>query len=148
MDKTAEKILLKYNPSVEDLLPALKDISAIFGYVSKKDAKKAADYFSVPLSKIYETATFYDLISAKKQPLLVIKVCSSTNCVVNNSFAVIKEIENFFHLKAGDENNPKIKLETISCLGRCGEGPVMAINNKIYTQVTASSVHEILKEWM
>ena len=145
---TVEKILLEFDPAAENILPALKKISVAFGYISEKIAEKIADYFSMPVSKIYETASFYDLIKIKKQPPLVIQVCSSANCALNNSLKIAKEIENFLHLKAGDENNPKVRLEMISCLGKCGEGPVVVINNKVYTGVSTSSVHEILKEWI
>jgi NADH-quinone oxidoreductase subunit E len=146
-DMTVEKILLGYDPKTINLLPALKKISAVFGYVSKMDAQKIAGYFSIPLSKVYETASFYDLINTKKQPGLIIKVCSSTHCVMSNSFEIIREIENYFRIKAGDELNPKVKLEAVSCLGQCGEGPIMIINDKVYQNVTASSVHGILENW-
>ena len=145
---TVEKILLEFDPQKDSLLPALKKISAGFGYVSEKEAEKVADYFSVPLSQVYETASFYDEIKVKKQPSLVIQVCSSTNCAVSKSFAIVKEIESYFRIKTGDDSNPQVKLELISCLGRCGEGPIVIINDKIYTGVTKSSVMGILEEWI
>lgn len=147
MEKTLQKILLEYDPLLENLLPALKEISAVFGYVSKKDAQVIADYFSIPLSKVFETASFYDLIKTEKPADIIIQVCSSINCVSANSFEVVSEIENALKIKAGDEFNPKVRLETISCLGRCAEGPVVAVNGKIYEKVTKSEVHRILKEW-
>ena len=145
---TAEKILLKYNPLAENILPVLKEISAAFGYISKVDAQKTSDYFGVPMSKIYETATFYDQIKVKKNPPLVIQICSSSNCALENSLKIIKEIENIFHIKTGDDFNPKVKVETVSCMGRCGEGPIAVINGKVYTNVTRSSVYGILEEYI
>jgi NADH-quinone oxidoreductase subunit E len=143
-----EKILLESNSEVKNLFPALKKISAVFGYVSEVDAQKTADYFSVPLSQVYETASFYNLIKIEKSPTLVIQICSSANCAVNNAFKIIREIENALKIKAGDKFNPRIRLETISCLGRCQEGPIMVVNDKIYENITVSSVHNILKEWL
>ena len=145
--RTAEKILLEFDPEAKNLLPALKKISADFGYVSPSDAEKAADYFSLSLSRVYETASFYDEIKTKKQPDLVIQVCSGADCAMNSSFGIVSEIENYFRIKAGDEFNPKVKLEVISCLERCEEGPIVVINGKIYSQVTVSGVHRILEEW-
>lgn len=148
MGKTVGKILLEYDPVSSNLLPALREISADFGYISKKNAQKVADYFSLPLSQVFETASFYDLIRTKNDPVLIIKVCSGANCAVESSFRIIKEIENCFKIKAGDEFNPKVKLEIISCLGRCGDGPIVIVNDKVYEKVTASSVHTILSEWL
>jgi NADH-quinone oxidoreductase subunit E len=136
--ETIQKILLEFEPRAENLLPALKKISAAFGYVDEKQAKKIADYFSISSAKVFETASFYDLIKTKKQPQISIQVCFSANCAVNNSFEIIKEIENSF----------KIKVEKISCLGRCGEGPIVIVNGKIYEKVTRSSSHAILEEYL
>ncbi|MDO8240855.1 MAG: NAD(P)H-dependent oxidoreductase subunit E [Candidatus Moranbacteria bacterium] len=145
---TVEKILLEFDVELKNLLPALKKINASFGYVSEMDAQKVADYFSMSLSKVYETASFYDLIKTKPQPPLVIQVCSGANCAVKNAYKVIVEIENQLHIKAGDDFNPNVKLEIISCLGQCGRGPIMIINKKIFTQVTPSSAREILQNYM
>ena len=143
-----EKILLEFDPEVKNLLPALEKINAVFGCVSQEDARKIAAYFTLPASKIYETASFYDLINVKKTASLTIEVCSGTHCAVSHSRKIVEEIENHLHIKAGDENHPRIKMEFISCLGRCGEGPVVVINDKVYERVTASGVEEILREWI
>ncbi|MFA6047970.1 MAG: NAD(P)H-dependent oxidoreductase subunit E [Parcubacteria group bacterium] len=144
---TVEKILLEFDPEIKNLLPALKKISAGFGYISQNDAQKLAEYFSVPLSRVFETASFYDEIKTKKQPDLVIQVCSSVNCAVSKSFEIVSKIEDYFKIKAGDEFDQKVRLEVMSCLGQCGEGPVVVVNDKVYTNVTKSSVAGVLEEW-
>lgn len=146
--ETVEKILLEFDPKAENLLPALKRISETFGYVSEKDAQKVASYFSLTLTKVFEVASFYDLVNVKKQPAVSIKVCSGTNCTYDGCRRVIKEIENFFHIKEGDEFHPKVKLVVMSCLGRCGEGPIMIVNGTVYTKVTASGVDDILRSYV
>jgi len=135
---TVQKILLEFESKAENLLPALKKISAVFGYISKNEIDLIADYFSLSPTKVFETASFYNQISTEKPPQVLIQVCSSANCSMNNSFEIIKEIESVF----------KIKVEEISCLGRCAEGPIMVVNGKIYEKVSKSSVHEILKEYI
>lgn len=136
--KTIQNIILEFEPEAKNILPALKKTSAVFGYVSEKDARIMAEYFGVSESKIFETASFYDEIKTEKPARITIQICSSANCMVNGSFPIIREIENTL----------KIKVEEISCLGRCSDGPVMIINGKIYERVTESSVHDILKEYL
>lgn len=144
MIRTVEKILLEFDPEIKNLLPALKKIGANFGYVGEKEAQKISDYFSVPLSKVFETASFYDLIKIEKQPPLLIQVCSGANCAVKSSFRVIEEIEKQLHIKSGDDFNPKVKLEVISCLGQCGSGPVVIVNGKVFTKVLPKSIKSML----
>lgn len=145
---TTEKILLEFDSKLKNLLPALKKINTGFGYVGEIEAQKVADYFSLPLSKVYETASFYDLIKTKQPPPLVIQVCSGANCAVKSAYGVIAEIENQLHVKAGDDFNPKVKLEVISCLGQCGSGPVMIVNGNVFTQVTSNNVDDILRNYI
>ncbi len=144
---TVEKILLEFDPEKTNLLLALKRVSADFGYICEKDAQKIADYFELPLAKVYEVASFYDFIETKKPANLMIGVCSGADCILNSSLGIIREIENYFRIKSGDENNPRVRLERISCLGRCGEGPIVVVNGKVYERVTESGVHKILGEW-
>jgi len=145
---TTEKILLEFLPEQENILPALKKINSAFGYIDKKNAEKVADYFSVSLAHIYETASFYDELKTKKQPPMVIQVCFSTHCSLKNSSAIISEIESALRIKEGDDNNLKFKLEKVSCMGRCGDGPIMVVNGKMHERVTASMVHVILEEYI
>ncbi len=144
---TVEKILLECESKAQNLLPTLKKIGVVFGYVSKEDAMKVAEYFELSLARVYEVASFYDLIETKKTANLEIKVCSGGDCVLGDSTGIVHEIENYFRIKAGDENNPKVKLRKISCLGRCGEGPIMIVNGRVYEKVTRSSIYKILEEW-
>jgi NADH-quinone oxidoreductase subunit E len=144
---TIEKILLKFDPEAKNLLSALKRVSGSFGYICEKDAQKIADYFELSLAKVYETASFYDLLLTKTSARLEIKVCSGGDCCLGGSTELVKEIENYFRIKAGDEFNPRVRLEKISCLGRCAEGPIVVVNGKMYEKVTASSVYKILGEW-
>lgn len=145
--KTTEKILLNYDCKKENLLPALKEVNTFFGFISEKNAQKIADYFSLPLSQVFETASFYDFLKVKNPPQTIIKICSGTVCATMGMRKIIKEIENKLKIKMGDDFNPKIKLESVSCLGHCGEGPILIINDQVYKKVTVSSAYEILEKY-
>ncbi len=148
MSLTVEKILLEFSPRAENILPAIRQISLVFGYVDEEKTGKIADYFSVTKTQIYETASFYDNINTEKQPPFVVRVCFSTHCALSDAKKIIAEIENILHIKLGDVNHPKFKLEMMSCVGRCGEGPVVMVNGKVYERVTVSSVYEMLEEYL
>lgn len=148
MTLTIEKILLDFSPSAGNILPVIQKVSAAFGYVDEKNAEKIADYFSITKSQVYETASFYDLTKTKKSSQMMIQVCFSTHCALNHAAEIIAEIENILHIKAGDENHPKFQLEKISCVGRCGEGPIVIVNGKVYERVMVAMVRGMLEEWI
>ena len=148
MYKTVEKILLEFDPELRNLLPALRKISASFDYVNELEAQKVADYFNINLTKVYETISFYDLLETKSEASLKVKICSGGNCAVAESFKVIKAVERFLGVRAGDDFNPHKKIEIVSCLGRCGDGPIMVINGKIFEKVSSDKIEEIFKGFM
>jgi len=145
---TVEKILLEFPPSAVNILPAIKKIDEAFGYVSRENATALAEYFSVPESKIYEAASFYDLVDTEKPVFCTVKVCFSTHCVLNEAKGIIAEIENILHIKLGDTNHPKFRLEMTDCIGRCGDGPIVMVNDKVYERVAVSSVRGMLEEYL
>ncbi|EKE11764.1 MAG: hypothetical protein ACD_15C00027G0013 [uncultured bacterium] len=145
---TVEKILLGFDPEPRNILPALKKISASFGFVDEENAQKMADYFDISISRIFETATFYDLVKTKKRAPLEIQVCSGANCATKDAYRVIREIERQLKIKAGDQFNPKIRLEIVSCLGQCGNGPVVIINETAFLRVTPRKIYDILKNYL
>jgi NADH:ubiquinone oxidoreductase subunit E len=145
---TIEKILLGFDSEPQNILPVLKEVNAVFGWIEQENAQKIADYFQVPLTRIFETASFYDLIHTKKKPPLEIQVCSGANCATKSAYRVITEIEMQLNIKAGDQFNPDVRLEVISCLGQCGQGPVVIVNGTVFLRVTPRQIDEILCDYL
>jgi NADH:ubiquinone oxidoreductase subunit E len=145
---TLEKILLDFDLEQKNILPVLKRVDATFGFIGEENARKIAGYFQVPVSMIFETATFYDLLGTEKKKPIEIKICSGANCATKDARRVMVEIEKQLGIKAGDRFNPNVRLEAISCLGQCGHGPVAVINGTVFLRVTPSEVSSILKNYL
>lgn len=145
---TVEKILLDFDAEPKNILPVLKKISATFDFVGEDSARKIARYFQVPLARIFETASFYDLIKTKKTTPLEIQVCSGANCATKAAYRVVAEIEKQLNIRAGDRFNPDVKLEVISCLGQCGHGPVAIVNGTVFLRVTPRKVDDMLRNYL
>lgn len=140
------KILLKFEPKKENLLKAIKEINYQEGFISEKTVEILARYFSIKPVEVFSVASFYDEIKVEKPTKILIQICNSANCCLKNSDAIIEVIENFFHQKSGDENQ-KIKIEKISCLGRCLQGPNVVINGTIYEKMNTAKIIEILRQY-
>ncbi|HSH52480.1 MAG TPA: NAD(P)H-dependent oxidoreductase subunit E, partial [Bacteroidales bacterium] len=67
---------------------------------------------------------------------------------VNGNHLMIKEIEKILGIKNGENTtNNKFSLEMTSCMGVCGIGPVMAVNDEYYTCLTVKKVNEIIRDY-
>jgi NADH:ubiquinone oxidoreductase subunit E len=144
-----QQTLLKYEPKPENLLRAIKEINQREGRFSLAAAKQVAEHFGLPLSRIYSAASFYDEIRTKKIPNLLIQVCGGANCTLKQGEAVISELETFFRQKEGEENSKTgLKIERISCLGRCLDGPIMVVNGTIFEKVNPGKALEIIMSYL
>jgi len=146
--QSIEKILLEFDVESRNLLPVLKKTSATFGYINNDHASIIASFFSLPLSRVFEVASFYDLILVKKKPTLMIQICDSPNCGYRASISIIKSLERHLRIKEGDASNPKVRLEAISCLSHCKEGPIMIINGETFMNVNSHLAIDLVNKFL
>ena len=138
------KILLKFEPDKKNLLAAIKEIVKEKGFFSEKEAEKTASHFRLSVAQVFSAASFYDEIVTKKPSEVVVKFCDSPNCQTRNIEKIIHEIETLYRQRVGDDNNKKLKIERMSCLGRCLDGPIMMVNGIIYEKVDSARAIDIL----
>jgi len=147
--REVEKILDQY-PFVQrdNLIPILQEIQKKFGYISEEAIVMVGSYLKMPTSKIYGLATFYNQFRFSPQGQFHIKICNGTSCHVNANQLILKEVENILGIKDGEKTKDnRFSLETTTCMGVCGMGPVMAVNDRYYTQLTVTEVNKIIKNY-
>jgi len=143
-----QKILLKFEPKPENLLAALKGIQKENGYIGKRECEEAALYFSLPLARVFSSASFYDFLKTKKEPKKIIKICSGGPCLEEKSMEVARQIEMLLKIELENDAHPKYKLEMMSCAGLCDQGPVMMIDDQIFEKVKPETVDDILANYL
>ncbi|MFH1183013.1 MAG: NAD(P)H-dependent oxidoreductase subunit E [Candidatus Moraniibacteriota bacterium] len=144
MQPTIQKILLSFDPEKRNVLPALKKINKVFGYISQENVYKIAQYFSKSPAEVFSTVSFYDDLRYTPPPSVQIKLCMSVPCELDGASQVMQEIENFLGAKADRDKTPKLEINSTSCHGRCQRGPVMVVNENVYEQVKPEMVDDIL----
>ena len=143
-----QKILLQHEPRPENLLRVLKAAQKENKYIGKKECEKIAEYFSVPLARVYSFASFFSGIQTKKEDKKIIRICSGGPCLSEDSARVARQIEMLLRLEAGNDAHPKYKLEYMSCLGLCDRGPVMMVDENIFEKVKPENVDDIIKNYL
>jgi NADH:ubiquinone oxidoreductase subunit E len=102
----------------------------------------------VPKSSLFSVASFYSMLSTKPRGKHVIQFCESAPCHVVGGRQVWKALEDWLGLKAGETSTDGMwTLVTTSCLGVCGVGPVIIIDDDIFGNVQADQVDEILSRY-
>jgi len=145
-----ESILEKY-PFVQrdNIIPILQDIQKNYGFLSEESIIKVGKYLNMPTSKIYGLATFYNQFRFEAKAKYHIRICNGTSCHINSNQLIINEIEKRLGIENGGITKDGLfSLEETKCMGACGLGPVMAINEKYYTEVSVHEVPDIIEYYL
>ncbi len=131
-----------------ELIPILQEINHQLGYVSDEAIQELSQQMNIPSSHIYSVVTFYRMLSSEPTGKHAIQFCESAPCHVAGGRQVWEKLQDELGLKKGQtSDDDQWTLLTTSCLGVCGVGPVMIIDNDIYGNVTPEQVPDILSHY-
>jgi NADH:ubiquinone oxidoreductase subunit E len=75
----------------------------------------------------------------------VIRVCLGEACVANRSQQLLAEVQRILGVRLGETTaNGETTLERVYCLGNCGVGPTVMVDETIYGRLSASDVQNII----
>ncbi|HDJ34534.1 MAG TPA: NADH-quinone oxidoreductase subunit NuoE [Bacteroidetes bacterium] len=130
-----------------NLIPILQEIQERQGYLSREAVKEVGEYLSLPASKIFGVATFYNQFRFEPRGKYHIQVCRGTACHVLGSATVLEELEKTLKIKPGQTTRDGLfSLEVVACIGACGLAPVISINGEFHARVTAASIHQTIEQ--
>lgn len=143
-----EAVLAKYSENdASALIPILQDIQDVYGYLPEKELKKVSAHASLPMSRIYGVATFYNQFRLQPLGKYVIRVCRGTACHVKGSFDILTTLETELGIKAGDTTKDLMfSIETVACIGACSIAPVIAVGDNFYGKLDSKSVKKLLRD--
>lgn len=135
------------NLSKANFLEIIHNIQETYGYIPEREIDKIAREFNVPRSQVYGTIKFYSMFYTEPTGKYIIRVCDSLSCHLNGSHSIVQTIKSYLGIENGETTEDKMfTLEVVECLGYCGEGPVMMVNDQVYTHVSKSMALDILRK--
>jgi NADH-quinone oxidoreductase subunit E len=130
------------------LIGILQDIQTKMNYLPRKALIHVANSLDLPLTNIYEVATFYKAFSLEPKGRHTIQVCLGTACHVRGGARIFDYLENRLEVKSGGTTrDDAFTLETVNCLGACALGPIMVIDKKYYGKINIHKIESILKKY-
>ncbi len=129
-----------------DFLENIHKIQNTYGYVPEGKIEGIAEEHNMPRAKAYGIVSFYSMFYTEPTGKYIIRICDSLSCHMNQSDDIIEVVKNYLEVEPGETTeDKKFTLEVVECLGHCGEGPVMMVNDKIYTHLSSNKAVKILK---
>lgn len=151
LDETArvEEILDRF-PQIKRnaLIPLLQAVQDEFGYISEEAISRIGAHLSLPTSKVYGLATFYNQFSFTPRGLYHLVLCNGTSCHMSGSGELLSELTKLLEIMDGETTRDGLfSLEVQSCIGACGQSPVMAVNGEYHSGISVKEVREIIKQY-
>jgi NADH:ubiquinone oxidoreductase subunit E len=144
-----EPLLEQYEPERTNLIPILQEVQETYRYLPQEVLRKISQKLRVPLTEVYQVATFYRCFSLVPRGKHVIQVCLGTACHVRGAPRVLDRILLDLKMGApGTSNDLQFTVETVRCIGCCGLAPVARVDNKnTHPHLTQAKVAGLLKKY-
>ncbi len=142
-----EELLTRYPAKRSALLPLLNLAQREEGYVSQEAMREIAALLDITLPQVFETATFYTMLTLKPLGKFHIQLCRSLMCALVGADDLLAWLRT--HLEPGADGTTadrQFTVSTVECLGSCGTGPMMQINDDYYERLTRDKVGRIVSD--
>jgi NADH-quinone oxidoreductase subunit E/NADP-reducing hydrogenase subunit HndA len=141
-------IIEKHKGKPGGLIPVLEEAQVTLEYLPLSVQKKIAGGLSLPLSRVYGVVTFYSFFTMTPRGKHTVRVCLGTACYVRGGKALTETLEKQFGIKEGETTADRMfTLESVRCLGACGLGPVIVVDEDVHGRVKPGKVKEILSQY-
>jgi len=148
LSELVKNVVEKHGASRAELIPILNEINRKMGYLPSYALEEVARLTQIPKSQVFSVATFYQMLSTDEMGEHVIRFCESAPCHVVGGRQVWQRLQEELHLQPGQTSpDRKWTLVTVSCLGVCGVGPVLIVDDDVYGNVTPDMIPEILARY-
>lgn len=143
-----QAIVTRHRRTPESLVPILTEINQELGYLPGEALAELSRLLRTPKSHLFSVASFYEMLSTRPRGRHVIQFCQSAPCHVMTGRKVWQILQDELGLEPGETSQDgKWTLVTSSCLGICGVGPVIIVDDDIYGNVAPERVPEILARY-
>ena len=142
------QILDEHEAERSAVISVLQGVNKQYKYLPENVLRHVARALDIPLSRVYNIATFYNAFSLTPKGEHIIHVCLGTACYVKGGTKILEAVQRQLDVEVGgNTKDSKFSLETVSCIGCCGQSPVMTVNEDIYGYVSQNKVSDILARY-
>lgn len=144
-DREIDQLVERYGTNDGALIQMLLDIQKTQGYLPTEWLVGLSERLDIALPRIYHAATFYKAFSLEPKGRHIIQVCTGTACHVRGAPIVITRIAGVLGIDPGETTDDgEFSFETVNCLGCCALGPVIAVDDKYYSDPSVEEIREIV----
>jgi len=142
-------VIFSGHPATADsLIAILENVQEVFHYLPEEILILLSERLSLPLSRVYSVATFYNAFSLEPRGEHLISVCLGTACHVKGGQNILSRLERELGIEVGRTTEDlTFSLEKVRCIGCCSISPVIRVDDDTYGHLEAEKVPSVLKRY-
>lgn len=130
------------------VMAVMQEAQEVYGYLPIEVQEMIAEGMEIPLEKVYGISTFYAQFSLSPKGKYDISVCLGTACYVKGAQKLVDALEEKLGIGVDEcTADGKFSLSACRCIGACGLGPVLTVNDEVYGKLTADDIDGILAKY-
>ena len=146
ISRAVSKAVGGYSRDKDMLIQILLDLQSVFGWLSGEVLTEVSKQLEVPITQVYQVASYYKAFSLMPKGRHIVKVCMGTACQVRGSPQLLDIISAMLDIKPGKTSDDmRVTLETVNCLGCCAMGPVVVIDDAYNSKPSTPALKKIFE---
>ena len=128
-------ILAEHKDREGPLLPILHDVQKAFGHVSEDAMREIASSLNLTRAEVYGVVSFYHDFRKEAEARPVLKLCRAEACKARGVEALVPIAD----------NQSRVKVEAIYCLGLCAVGPSAMVGDTVHARLDGAKLKTLLE---
>jgi len=117
------------------LLPILHDVQKAFGHVSEDAMRDIAQALNLTRAEVYGVVSFYHDFRKDAEARPILKLCRAEACKARGVDALVPIAE----------NQSRVKVEPVYCLGMCSVGPAALVGDQVIARLDQARLSSLLE---
>ena len=138
--------IAKYPERRSAILNALRLAQEEFGWLSPEAFEEVSRAIDLPVAQCQSVASFYDMFFLQPKGRHTVEVCTNVSCALVGAGGVVRAFEDELGVHLGETTEDgAITLRSVECLGGCGWGPVVSVDERYHEHVTPVDAQAICR---
>jgi NADH-quinone oxidoreductase subunit E/NADP-reducing hydrogenase subunit HndA len=144
--KEIDDFLANHPGGHERLIPLLHVVQESVGYLPFAVQEYVADKLGLSPVQVHSVISFYSFFTTTPRGRYQFKVCMGTACFVRHAQRLLETLRDDLGVELGELTTDGLfNLDQARCLGACGLAPAVMVNERVYGELTAPTLQQLVR---
>lgn len=140
-----DTIIERHGSTATALLAIMQDVQEEMRYLPRPAMERIAQKLEVPVTRVYQMATFFEAFHLEPRGKHICTVCMGTACHVRGATKLVDQLERDLEVKSGNTTaDMMFTIEEVNCVGACALGPLVIIDGEYHGNMTTNSLSKVV----